>query len=216
MLRQQIKSMFDDLALTAIEDQIEQLEAYAQYLEEKNRSLNLTRIVGADIVPLHFYDSLSPLKFFSPLPKARLLDLGTGAGLPGIPLKIARPDLSLSLLDSTEKRLNFLRNVKYKLKMNHVTFIHKRAQDAGFEKEYNEQFDIVTARAVAPMQELAQLALPFIKKGGLMIAYKGVNVDNELAATSSIKSLGGDSPVIFPIKVMNRELTHKLVFIRKK
>ena len=172
--------------------QIEQLELYAALLVEWNQKMNLTAITAPDgIAVLHFADSFSLLSVADLPAGGALLDVGTGAGFPAIPLLIARPDLRLTMMDSLAKRLTFIETVLDRLGLNAVC-IHSRAEDAARQKELREQFDVVTARAVAAMNVLAEYCLPYVKVGGTFAAMKGPQVAEELAAAKAgIGQLGG-------------------------
>lgn len=170
----------------------ERFNRYAQLLVEWNERMNLTAITDpADIVLKHFADSLTVIPVLPKKQGISLIDVGTGAGFPGIPLAIVRGDIRLTLLDSLNKRLTFLQQVCTELGI-HAQLIHARAEEAGRKPELRETFDMVTARAVAALPVLAEYCVPFLKKGGRFIAMKGPDSDAELEqAKHAVEMLGG-------------------------
>ncbi|MFT8411524.1 MAG: 16S rRNA (guanine(527)-N(7))-methyltransferase RsmG [Schleiferilactobacillus perolens] len=176
-------------------DQIAAFHRYYQLLVQANEKMNLTAITAEGEVYLkHFFDSLTLVQAVPELQTNPLsvLDVGSGAGLPGIPLKIAFPQLSLTILDSLQKRINFLNDVVAELDLTPAALIHARAEDAGNQRsQYREAFDVVTARAVAPLNVLAELTVPFVKPGGIFVAMKGSGAAGEEAdATYALNKLG--------------------------
>ena len=178
------------IALTAV--QLEQFDLYAQMLVEWNEKINLTAITAPEeIVTKHFIDSLTLLSAVTPLQGASLADVGTGAGFPSVPVHIVRPDLKVTLLDSLQKRLTFLEALSQALGQQNQC-VHARAEDAGRAAPHREAYDLVTARAVANLRELAEYCLPLVKVGGRFVALKGGDVEAELAeAQQAITLLGG-------------------------
>lgn len=174
------------------ETALSRFDSYASLLIEWNQKINLTAIKDPDgIVTKHFIDSLALLSFVSPQQEAKVIDVGTGAGFPGVALLIARPDLQLTLLDSTKKKLLFLENVLSSLGLQAET-LHMRAEEAGQRSAYREHFDLVTARAVSNLRDLSEYCLPFAKLGGLFTPLKSAEIDPELAcAQTAISLLGG-------------------------
>ncbi len=173
--------------------QLDQLVRYATLLVEWNTTrMNLTRLVSPrDIAVKHFLDSLALLTVYTPPKGARLIDVGTGTGLPGLALKIARPDLRVSLLDSTAKKLTFCRAVADDLGLEAVETFHARAEDAAKQPALAGQFDLVTARAVAPLATLLPWLAPFLAPGGWVAALKGASVAEEISAARPVaKRLG--------------------------
>lgn len=170
-------------------EQAEKFENYYELLAEWNKVMNLTAIIDPDEVALrHFADSLTLLPYIE-RGDISLVDVGTGAGFPGIPLKIMRPELKITLLDSLKKRLNFLDAVINSLGLEGVTTVHARAEDAGRKGQYREKFDIAVARAVAPMNVLLEYCLPLVKTGGQFIAMKGPAEENY---DTALAKLGGE------------------------
>lgn len=170
----------------------ERFDAYARLLVEWNEKINLTAITEPDlIVTRHFADSLSFFKAANPQACASLIDVGSGAGFPGMPIKIARNDMSVTLLDSTNKRIAFLQEVAEKLGLE-INAVHSRAEEAAVKPELREQFDFATARAVAQLRVLSEYCLGFVKVGGNFVAMKGKLTDEELnEAKNAISVMGG-------------------------
>lgn len=175
----------------------EKLDVYARLLVEWNEKMNLTAITAPDdIVLKHFADSLTALPLLPQKTGISLIDVGTGAGFPGVVLAIARPDLKLTLLDSLNKRLTFLQAVCEAVGINAAT-VHARAEEGGQNPALRERFDVATARAVAALPTLSEYCLPFVKVGGRFIAMKGPESEGEAAAAAKgIALLGGNSPVV--------------------
>ena len=186
---------------------------YYNLLIEGNKICNLTAITDEDgVVEKHFYDSIFPQKYFSL--NAKVLDIGAGAGFPSIPLKLVRDDLSFTLLDSLNKRINFLNNTIQTLNLKNIEAIHGRAEDFAKLSDYREKFDITTARAVANLKVLSEYCLPFVKVGGKFIAYKSGNCEEEInEAKQIIFELGGKISKVIDYNI--GENSRKLVIIEK-
>ena len=180
-----------DIVLT--EDQLAQLKQYYELLIEWNEKMNLTALTAPEDVSLkHFSDSLLLLRYCDIEKEARVIDVGTGAGFPGMVIKIARPDIQLTLLDSLQKRLGFLDEVCNKLGFDDVELIHSRAED-GSRTELRDSFDIAVSRAVASLNTLCEYDMPYVKVGGRFIAMKGKEAQEEMAAAeNAIHTLGGE------------------------
>lgn len=174
------------------DEAVEKFNLYAEMLVERNKVMNLTAITESDdIVKKHFVDSLSLLSVVDIPTGGRIIDVGTGAGFPGLALLIAREDLSVTLLDSTKKRLAFIEDVSRETGVN-PEILHSRAEDAGKLDAYREKFDLATARAVSNLRDLSEYCLPFVKKGGVFAAMKSAKADEEIAgAKKAIHVLGG-------------------------
>ena len=174
-------------------EQTEKLEIFERLLLEWNKKMNLTAITDSEgIAVKHFYDSLTPLMHVDIPKNSTVIDVGTGAGFPSIPLAIVRSDLSFTLLDSLNKRLVFLGEVARELGIK-VRLIHMRAEDAARDAELREKFDVSISRAVAAMPVLCEYCIPFVKKGGMFIAMKGANADIEMAQSeNAVELLGGE------------------------
>ena len=179
-----------DIKLT--QQQLIQFDVYLQFLVQYNEHTNLTSITEpSQIVIKHFLDSLLLTKSVKIVENSKVVDIGTGAGFPGVPVKIAYPEIKLSLIDSLNKRLIFLEELSEKLGINYE-IIHKRAEECGKDLNYREKFDIVTSRAVASLNVLAEYCLPYAKVGGIFVALKGPNVEEEINnAKTAILKLGG-------------------------
>lgn len=174
------------------ETALDRFDLYAKLLVEWNEKINLTAITDPEgIVMKHFVDSLSVFSAVDIPTGAKSIDVGTGAGFPGLAMLIARPDLKITLLDSTNKRLNVIRDILQKLGLS-CEILHARAEEAGQKKEYREQFDFATARAVSNLRDLSEYCLPFVKKGGIFISMKSAKAEEEIAeGKGAIKVLGG-------------------------
>jgi 16S rRNA (guanine527-N7)-methyltransferase len=187
LLFQQSTELGIDLSDTALNN----FDIYANELVEWNQKMNLTAITEPDdIVIKHFVDSIMLLKYADVPQGAKIIDVGTGAGFPGVPLKIAREDIELTLMDSLNKRLIFLEDVIDKCSLS-AELIHSRAEDLGKNEDFREKFDIATARAVAPLNVLCEYCMPFVKVGGTFVALKGSS-DEVSTADNAIKELGGE------------------------
>ncbi|MBP1737251.1 MAG: rRNA small subunit methyltransferase, glucose inhibited division protein GidB [Oscillospiraceae bacterium] len=191
-MRELIQSGLDALGLAPPPRAVEQLEQYSLLLQEKNQVMNLTAITDpTEIVQLHFLDCAAILGCCN-LEGRTLIDVGTGAGFPGLVLKILVPSLKLTLLDGLQKRLTWLEEVCKVLSLSDVTYCHARAEDRGHDAQYRQQFDYATARAVADLKILAELCLPFVKTGGNFLAMKTADCQQEVdASIPSIIGLGG-------------------------
>ncbi|MBC6356660.1 16S rRNA (guanine(527)-N(7))-methyltransferase RsmG [Lactobacillus helsingborgensis] len=201
------------------ENQINQFNQYFNSLIEANKHVNLTRITAEDDVYLkHFYDSITPLLTFRTVFKSSssLCDVGAGAGFPSIPLKIMQPDLQVTIIDSLGKRLNFLQDLIAQLGLKDVALVHGRAEDVGQNSRYREQFDIVTARAVANMAVLSEYCLPLVKKGGNFIALKGPKAEDELGTSKKALSiLGGKTAAVKQLQLPQSTEERTLILIEK-
>ena len=191
-IKEIIKSATADYKIQLNDIQLEQLEKYYKLLVEWNEKINLTAITDEQGVAVkHFADSLSLFNSVDIPENSTVIDVGTGAGFPGIVLKIARPDIKLTLLDSLQKRLNFLDTVLSELLLD-ATLIHSRAEDGGQDIDLRESFDFVVSRAVARLNVLAEYCLPYTRLSGSFIALKGPDADNEIAdGRKAIQTLGG-------------------------
>ena len=205
----------EKLNLTLTEEQIEKFYNYMNLLIEWNKKINLTAIVEPkDIILKHFIDSLTIEKYIKK--GENIIDVGTGAGFPGIPLKIAREDLKITLADSLNKRINFLNEVINKLDLKNIETIHTRAEELGKNKKYREKFDIATSRAVANMSTLSEYLIPFIKVKGRCICMKSSDIDTELEnAKKAINILGCEIESKDKFNLPNSDLGRSVIILRK-
>ena len=197
--------------------QIENFQAYNDLLIEWNKKINLTAIVEPEQVAIkHMIDSLSCYDKEIFKNKSKIIDVGTGAGFPGLPLKIWQDNIELTLLDSLNKRVKFLDTVTETLKLNNVVTIHSRAEDAGQKDIYREKYDIAVSRAVARLNILCEICLPFVRTGGYFIALKGAQYQEEAEeAKKAVKVLGGKIEKIVPVKLPGLEDSRAVVYIKK-
>lgn len=184
--------LMQQIALPAAAEEYDRFARYCAELQEWNCRMNLTAITDDEgVAEKHFADSLLPLTMAELPQGAALVDVGSGAGFPGLPMALVRPDLQVTFLDSLQKRLTFLQQLTEKLQVN-AAVLHARAEDAGQDKKYREQYDVATARAVANLNALAEYCLPLVRVGGQFLALKGAAGEEELAAAAgAVTKLGG-------------------------
>ena len=210
---QQYKEIFNSNALDYNEILHDKLTKYARFLAEYNEKVNLTTITDYDEVMIkHFLDSILLIKQYDLPEGASLIDVGTGAGFPSVPLKLYRPDLKITLLDSLNKRIIFLKELCGLLEIE-VKCIHGRAELTAREEMYRESFDIATARAVAPLNVLAEYCLPFVKVGGVFIAMKGPNEDIS-TAKNAVKLMKSEI-IAEKSYFLNNEESRRAIVIKK-
>lgn len=195
-MKEEISYIIEEIGRVGVdisEIQAEQFYDYYELLVERNKVMNLTAITDfKEVVKKHFADSLTLLRIHNMDEVRNMIDVGTGAGFPGIPLKIVCPDVKLTLLDSLGKRVKFLEDVAGKLDLRGVECVHSRTEELAGNSYYREQYDLVTARAVAAMNVLSEYCLPYVKIGGVFAAYKSGTIEEELAAAErAISVLGG-------------------------
>lgn len=197
------------------EEQIEKFYKYMNLLIEWNEKINLTAIIEPEeIILKHFIDSLTICKYIEN--NATLADVGTGAGFPGIPLKIYRPDIKITLVDSLNKRINFLNEVINNLELKNIVTIHSRVEDFGKNKNYREKYDYVTARAVANLNTLSEYLVPIVKVNGKAICMKGNDVQDEVDnAKHAIKILGGTVEKVDYFKLPNSDISRNIIVVKK-
>ena len=193
----------------------EKFAVYMELLREWNEKINLTAITDEEgILVKHFFDSCSISEFVDN--NSKIIDVGTGAGFPGLPLKIVNDTLNLTLVDSLNKRINFLNEVKNKLGLKNVETVHGRAEDIGIDNKYREKYDFAVSRAVAELRILVEYLLPLVKVDGKVIAMKGPNIDEEVEnAKKAVKLLGGEIERIESFRLGNTDNERTVIIIKK-
>lgn len=211
-MKEILEKGFFELGISASEKQISQLIRYSELLVDWNTKINLTAICDPKgIAEKHFLDSATAL--LTGFVNGKVIDVGTGAGFPGFVLKIMKPEIELTLLDSLLKRINFLKTAGEDIGAD-AEYIHARAEDGG--RMHREKYDTVVSRAVANMTVLSELCLPFLKVGGYFLALKGPLADEELSeAKKAIHILGGEVTDVFSAKIPGTDLNHKIIIIKK-
>jgi 16S rRNA (guanine527-N7)-methyltransferase len=214
-----------ELGIALSAEQVAQFERYYEALVEWNAKFNLTAITGyQEVQTKHYLDSLAALPLLAeelqlPLPLARplhLADVGTGAGFPGVPLKVVAPRLKLTLMDGTGKKIQFLQALIDELKLAGVSFVQGRAEELGRLPTHRGQYDVVTARAVAPLNTLVEYLLPLVRRDGLAVVYKGPSAAEEfVAARKAIEVLGGETVRFAPLAVPYLDEQRFLLLIKK-
>lgn len=208
----------ESIGLCLTEDMKQKFDRYYEMLVEWNKVMNLTGIVEYDEVnEKHFLDSLAIVKAIDMEKVHAVIDIGTGAGFPGIPLKIAFPHLKVTLLDSLNKRIKFLNAVIDELGLEEIDTIHGRAEDFAKKSEYREQYDLCVSRAVANLSTLSEYCLPYVKKGGYFVSYKSGEIDDEFkTARKAVRILGGEAEDIVKFELPGSDIGRSFVKIRKE
>jgi len=212
-----LKGGLEQLNIEFTTEQVEKLEVFKELMLEWNEKINLTSITEPEEVDIkHFLDSATCLATGYIKAGDNIIDVGTGAGFPGIPIKILNEKVSITLLDSLNKRIKYLDEVVSKTKLKDVTLLHSRAEDAGISKQHRERYNIVLSRAVATMNVLCEYCLPFVKVGGYFICQKGPSYKEELDnADIAIKTLGGRLKEVKSYKLPYSDITHYIIIIEK-
>lgn len=197
--------------------QMEQFMNYSALLVQWNEKMNLTALTDDDSIAVkHFLDSILPIYYIDFKECRNIADIGTGAGFPGVPIKIMMPDKELYLIDSLNKRINFLSELTKALSLEKVTCIHGRAEELGHKEDFRECFDAVVSRAVANMTALCEYCLPFVRVGGMFVALKAESAEEELAdAKAMIGTLGGEVEAVIDAPLPMSDITRKLIVVRK-
>ncbi|MDD5968394.1 16S rRNA (guanine(527)-N(7))-methyltransferase [Anaerostipes sp. 992a] len=215
---EQLRKKAEILGISLTEQQCLQFQKYYEYLIEKNKVMNLTGITEKEeVIDKHFIDSLGLAAKMDLTKPLTVLDLGTGAGFPGIPLKIAFPNLTITLLDSLNKRIKFLDEVIDLLGLTGIETIHGRAEDYAKPGKLREQFDLCVSRAVANLSSLSEYCIPYVKEGGYFIPYKSGNIDEELKkAGHAIGMLGGKVESVEEFQIPGTDIERTFVKIKKR
>ena len=210
-----IKEETEKLQINITDAQIFKFYTYMNQLLEWNEKINLTAITTPkDVIIKHFIDSMTINKYIKP--NTKLIDIGTGAGFPGVLIKIIRDDSNITLMDSLNKRINFLNEVIEKNELKNINTIHARAEELARNKQYREQYDIATSRAVAPLNVLLEYMLPFVKIGGYCICMKGSNIDSEITnSQKALKLLNGEIETIDTFNLPGTDYGRNIILIRK-
>ena len=215
-MREQLIEGASSFGIALTDTDVSAFDRYFRFLSEKNRVMNLTAISGEnEVAGLHFLDSLALLRLEDYRGKT-VIDIGSGAGFPGLPLKIAERSLKLTLLDAQQKRVGFLEELCNTLGLGDVRCVHARAEEASRTPEYRDCFDFSISRAVARLNVLSELCLPFVRPGGAFIAMKGTDSDEEIQeATHAFSELGASLERTADYKIPGTDVTHRAVIIRK-
>ncbi|MCY6485363.1 16S rRNA (guanine(527)-N(7))-methyltransferase RsmG [Clostridium aestuarii] len=212
-----LENAVESCGLSFSDKKYEQFIKYKDLLKEWNEKVNLTAIKeDEEIIKKHFIDSLKVFKFEKLKEAKKIIDIGTGGGFPGIPMKIIKPEIEMVLLDSLRKRINVLEDIANKIEITDISTIHGRAEEFAKQAKYREKFDAVVSRAVANLTVLSEFCIPYVKVGGYFVALKGPSVEEEIKeAKNAISILGAKLENILEIEIEDSDLKHNLVIIKK-
>lgn len=207
----------EDAGVEFTRDKYEKFIKYMRLVQEWNEKINLTAITeDEDFIKKHFIDCIKAFKSDAIKNAKSIIDVGTGAGFPGLPIAIMNENCKVTLLDSLNKRINFLNLVKDELQLKNITTIHSRAEDGARQPKLRESFEVATSRAVANMAVLSEFCMPYVKVGGHFVALKGPSIDEELVnGKKAIEVLGGELKEIIEVKIEDTDLKHNIVEVRK-
>lgn len=208
----------EELQISLHEDQMQQFLAYYEMLVETNKVMNLTAITEFDeVIEKHFLDSLSLIRVYDLRREVKILDMGTGAGFPGVPLKIAFPEIDLVLADSLNKRIKFLQDVIERIGLKKINAVHARAEELGKNKDYREKFDLCVSRAVANLASLSEYCIPFVNEGGMFISYKSGEIEDEVEQSKkAVSILGGSISQVYKFDLYEQKRSFVLIQKKKK
>lgn len=214
---EQFSKYLEEKGISLTSKQLHQFERYYALLVEWNEKMNLTAITEkGDVYLKHFFDSITASFYVDMNKPLAICDVGAGAGFPSLPLKICFPELKVSIVDSLQKRITFLEHLAKELELKETFFYHDRAESFGKKTEHREQYDIVTARAVARMSVLSELCIPLVKKGGIFLAMKAANAKEELTiANKAINLLGAQVEETHSFTLPFEESERNIIVIRK-
>lgn len=217
MDRDIFKKGISTLNINIEENKIEKFGLFSDILLEWNEKMNLTAVTDPEGISVkHFLDSIAPLDVLDIKKDAKVIDVGTGAGFPGVPIKIVREDLDFTFMDSLNKRITFLTEVSKKLDFEKAEFVHARAEEAGQNKIFRGKYDYAVSRAVASLKILCEYCIPFLKVGGIFAAFKQYDVDEEINdARSMIGTLGGKIADVKEVQIPQSDIVRKIVIIEK-
>ena len=210
---EKFRTGLEKLNLSLTDEQIKQFLTYYELLIEKNKVMNLTAITEyEEVIEKHFLDSISLCQVYDLSKPVKILDMGTGAGFPGVPLKIAFPEAEITLADSLNKRIKFLDEVIETLGLEKVTTIHARAEELAKNKEHRESYDLVVSRAVANLSTLGEYCIPFVKMNGNFISYKSGEIEEEVkTAKNAVKILGGQIKDVYKFELSEQKRSFVII-----
>ncbi|MBQ3379566.1 MAG: 16S rRNA (guanine(527)-N(7))-methyltransferase RsmG [Clostridia bacterium] len=212
-----LKAGLSDIFGSCSDETVEAFRRLTEYMVEYNKKVNLTRITEPmDVVRLHYLDCAAVFWAVKMEKDASVIDVGTGAGFPGLVMKILRPDIRLCLLDSSNKRISYLRSAAELLSLSGIDFVCGRAEEASRKRGYRDAFDFAVSRAVASLPKLCELCMPFVRAGGLFVSLKGSEAEAEaISAEKAVRTLGGGNMRVIPAEIRDSEVNHHLIVIGK-